>query len=980
MLLLLNIIFLSFALAVQQVTGLPANFVDEPMALFSRPMKAIFAPNPRIVNGPPMMIVSTKDGGIFAMEDPDNSDRYVQLADLGPLLCTNGPRGVFTALPDPDFLSNKYLYVWYTRYVVDCPSHPTLGPRNRLSRFTLDVATFQLLMNSEVVLLETPPSTALLHDGGGMHISPADRHVYMTIGDGGTRAYAQDLRKLYGKVVRLNLDGSVPLDNPFTLNGTNCRSNGGVPAANASSEALCEEIFAYGLRSPFRLGADPNTVDKVLFAIAEVGNSGWEEANLGGTDFKGANYGYPLFEGPCVIQSTSNCPAPPSGITEPFFYYRHIEPGSAITASVFVPKGLWPTEHTYMYSEFVFGKIVHIIRDDSVGCRTCKPPRPYYREETFHSYGRVIDIFFGPYQDTQAMYYISHTSIGERVPNLRRIRYVGGEVNQQPLAVIYLVKTEYEVNETISLVGDRSTDPDNSTLEFLWDFGDNRTSTITNPEISYSTKGTKNIKLTVKDLQGAESVAFERLSIGAIPTATMISPAINTLFSVGEVLVLEGIGTDLSTNTPIPDSQMFWEVMIQHSTHFHPFMQYQSGNNIRVEPAPSPEDFAAASTSSLIVSLTVVDSNGVSNTITRSILPRTTFIDIDSNPRGLDILIGDATVVTPATITTWHNQKLRLEASSQGRYTFQSWNIGGASLQTIQVPLQSEPNLKIVADFMLAATDAPVAAPIMMNCPSVATFELYDALSQTKVVVLTNGTFVGNPPLCDYPSVKIIPCVPYKVNVTTELYNELSVLVRRRVDLNPPYFLFSHSDTEFIGGKMPKGIYRIRAFVDGVVTPLMTFEMGTCAKLGSPIAVSPNVPAPTKLPTTLTKAPTSSEAPTSNCTIASFDLYNALSQTKVVALTNGTYVANPPPCDYPSVKIIPCVPYKVSVTTELYNELSVLVRRRVDLNPPYFLFSHSDTEFKGGKMPKGIYRIRAFVNGIVTPLLTFEMGTCSNLP
>ena len=160
MLLLLNIIFLSFALAVQQVTGLPANFVDEPMALFSRPMKAIFAPNPRNVNGPPMMIVSTKDGGIFAMEDPDNSDRYVQLADLGPLLCTNGPRGVFTALPDPDFLSNKYLYVWYTRYVVDCPSHPTLGPRNRLSRFTLDVATFQLLMNSEVVLLETPPSTA----------------------------------------------------------------------------------------------------------------------------------------------------------------------------------------------------------------------------------------------------------------------------------------------------------------------------------------------------------------------------------------------------------------------------------------------------------------------------------------------------------------------------------------------------------------------------------------------------------------------------------------------------------------------------------------------------------------------------------------------------------------------------------------------------------------------------------------------------
>ena len=179
---------------------------------------------------------------------------------------------------------------------------------------------------------------------------------------------------------------------------------------------------------------------------------------------------------------------------------------------------------------------------------------------------------------------------------------------------------------------------------------------------------------------------------------------------------------------------------------------------------------------------------------------------------------------------------------------------------------------------------------------------------------------------------------------------------------------------------MPKGIYRIRAFVDGVVTPLLTFEMGTCAKLGSPIAVSPNVPAPTKLPTTLTKAPTPSATPTSNCTIASFDLYNALSQTKVVSLTNGTFVANPPPCNYPSVKILPCIPSNVNVTTELYNELLVLLRRRIDLTPPYFLFSHNSTYFNGAQMPIGTYHIRTYVNGNVSPLITFRMGACSNVP
>ncbi len=195
------------------ILAVPLGFVDEGVATIMA-TSGVFAPNPR-KNGKPMLLVSSKEGSINALEDPDNSDAVMNIANFNPIVCTNGPRGVYSMVPHPDFMLNRFLFVYYTRAVPGCPESATLGPPQRLSRFTLNRLTLKIDMASEVVLLETPPSPILLHDGGGMFIGK-DRLLYLAIGDGGIPEYSQDMRNLYGKLIRLDLFGKVPSMNPFT--------------------------------------------------------------------------------------------------------------------------------------------------------------------------------------------------------------------------------------------------------------------------------------------------------------------------------------------------------------------------------------------------------------------------------------------------------------------------------------------------------------------------------------------------------------------------------------------------------------------------------------------------------------------------------------------------------------------------------------------------------------------------------------------
>jgi len=98
---------------------------------------------------------------------------------------------------DPDFDTNKFIYLYYTH----------IGG-NRLSRFKLGDT-----LEDETILLDNIPS-ARFHDGGRVKFGP-DEKLYITTGDATEPSSAQDINSLAGKILRINKDGSIPVDNPF---------------------------------------------------------------------------------------------------------------------------------------------------------------------------------------------------------------------------------------------------------------------------------------------------------------------------------------------------------------------------------------------------------------------------------------------------------------------------------------------------------------------------------------------------------------------------------------------------------------------------------------------------------------------------------------------------------------------------------------------------------------------------------------------
>jgi glucose/arabinose dehydrogenase len=147
----------------------------------------------------------------------------------------------------------------------------------------MDPVTLQIDKLTEFLVMETSPAPKKIHNGGTMEFG-VDGYLYITTGDGGMRepAYSQDLSNLFGSVLRVDENGFAPDTNPFKtatgLVAVPCGKNGlGRPSVGSPEGAVCEEIYAFGLRNPFRLTMNPNSPNKVEYTIGDVGASVWEE-------------------------------------------------------------------------------------------------------------------------------------------------------------------------------------------------------------------------------------------------------------------------------------------------------------------------------------------------------------------------------------------------------------------------------------------------------------------------------------------------------------------------------------------------------------------------------------------------------------------------------------------------------------------------------------------------------------------------------
>jgi glucose/arabinose dehydrogenase len=168
---------------------------------------------------------------------------------------TVGEGGLLGLALDPGFSTNRFLYVYYTY-------EDNQQIFNRVVRLIKD--------NNQVsfdrVILDKIPG-GNIHNGGRLKIGP-DKKLYITVGDTGKSNLAQDLNSLAGKILRIELDGSIPTDNPF---------------ANSP-------IYSYGHRNPQGISWD----SKNRLFEAEHGQSAHDEINL---IQKGANYGWPIVQG-----------------------------------------------------------------------------------------------------------------------------------------------------------------------------------------------------------------------------------------------------------------------------------------------------------------------------------------------------------------------------------------------------------------------------------------------------------------------------------------------------------------------------------------------------------------------------------------------------------------------------------------------------------------------------------------------------------
>lgn len=654
------------------ISAPPANFTDVSVVTgLGAPTDIAFLPNGR-------MLITTQGGTLYSATTAGTKN----VAYSVPAICSDFERGLLGVAVDPSFNSNSYVYLFYTfNKNNSCAANSSSSPVNRVSRFTYNSSSNTLSGGSETVLVDNMPSPNGNHNAGDLGFGK-DGFLYISIGDGGCdlsnsslcagqNTNARKTNILTGKILRVTRDGGIPAGNPFT------GSDSGVCAVNGRTTATyCRETYAWGLRNPFRFAFDPNASETKVY-VNDVGQGTWEEIdNL----VAGADYGWNVREGGCANGSTTNCGAPPSGMTNPIYAYQHGSCNS-ITSGAFVPNGIWPSQYNgaYLFSDYTCGLTWQLTGSSGSFSRT-----------QFASGAGVISMAFGPSGSTQALYYTTYDGGGL----VRKIEYTG-QANRPPVARATADKTAGAAPLTVTFDGSDSTDPDGDTLTYDWNFGDGSThGTGVSPQHTYTTDATRTVTLTVSDGKGGTDTETLTITVGNTqPSATIVSPASGALFNVGQTITLQGTGTDAEDGT-IPDEDMTWNVILHHDTHTHPFVTNETGNNVQFT-APAPEDLAAAANSYLEIQLTVTDSEGLSRTVTRNFQPRKVNLTFNTVPAGLMLTVEERTLTGPTTVTSWAGWQIQVEAPSpqtlSGQtYTFGSWSDSGAAAHTITTPSSTQ--------------------------------------------------------------------------------------------------------------------------------------------------------------------------------------------------------------------------------------------------------------------------------------------------
>ncbi len=284
--------------------------------------------------GDDRLFVTEQSGRILAFADDQDVDEAQVFLDIRDRVNDSGSEeGLLGIAFNPQYDENGYFYVYYS----------ASGPRRSVvSRFALGVEGQTADPNSELVIMEIEQPYSN-HNGGQLAFG-ADGFLYIGLGDGGAAGdpmgHGRNIKTLLGSILRIDVSGSTP-EIPYTIP----RDNPLVDNPDARPE-----IWAYGLRNPWRFSFDSETGQ--LWA-GDVGQNSLEEVDL---VEKGGDYGWNTLEGTRCFSPRSGCDE--TGTVPPVWEYPTGAEGcSVIGGYVYRGEGTPSLYGAYVFGDYCSGKI-----------------------------------------------------------------------------------------------------------------------------------------------------------------------------------------------------------------------------------------------------------------------------------------------------------------------------------------------------------------------------------------------------------------------------------------------------------------------------------------------------------------------------------------------------------------------------------------------------------------------------------------------
>ena len=300
-------------------------------------------------NGPLLVTSPKNDPRLFVVEQggririiKDGAVLPKPFLDISTRITSSGERGLLGLAFHPHYADNGFFYVDYTDLLGD----------TIIARFSVDPGNHDLADPSSDMQILTVDQPFSNHNGGMIAFSPNDGFLYIGMGDGGSGNdpgnRAQTItNQLLGKMLRIDVNSddfpadpdrnyAIPPDNPFVdIIGD-------------------DEIWAYGVRNPWRWSFDRNTGD---LWIADVGQNQNEEVDFQPADsIGGENYGWRCMEG-FRCTGLSGCTCNDQSLTLPIHDYAH-NPECAITGGyVYRGASIPLLKGTYFFADFCSAKI-----------------------------------------------------------------------------------------------------------------------------------------------------------------------------------------------------------------------------------------------------------------------------------------------------------------------------------------------------------------------------------------------------------------------------------------------------------------------------------------------------------------------------------------------------------------------------------------------------------------------------------------------